>query len=61
MIEVENGVLGEIKFREGLPQTNKVGGGLGLKNVMQVLEMHGGMLQCTQHGDIFFTQIILPI
>ncbi len=61
LIEVENGVLGEIKFREGLPQTNKVGGGLGLKNVMQVLEMHGGMLQCTQHGDIFFTQIILPI
>ena len=53
--------MGEIKFREGLPQTNKVGGGLGLKNVMQVLEMHGGMLQCTQHGDIFFTQIILPI
>ncbi len=61
LIEVENGVSGEVKFRDGLPQTNKNGGGLGLKNVVQVLEMHGGMLQCAQHGDIFFTQIILPV
>lgn len=61
LIEVENGVFGEVKFRDGLPQTNKDGGGQGLKNVVQVLEMHGGMLQCAQHGDIFFTQIILPV
>ena len=61
LIEVENGVSGEVKFRDGLPQTNKDGGGQGLKNVVQVLEMHGGMLQCAQHGDIFFTQIILPV
>lgn len=61
LIEVENGVAGEVKFREGLPQTNKAGGGLGLRNVVKVLDKHGGMLQCTQQGDTFCTQIILPI
>lgn len=61
LIEVGNGVSGEVKFREGLPQTNKPGGGLGLKNVVQVLDRHGGMLQCSQRGDCFFTQIIVPL
>lgn len=61
LIEMENGVSGEVQFFEGMPQTKKKGGGLGLKNVVQVLEKYGGMLQCTQRGDIFCTQIILPI
>lgn len=61
LIQIENGVLGEVKFHEGMPQTNKAGGGLGLKNVAKVLDKHGGTLRCSQQGDIFVTQIILPI
>lgn len=61
LIEVENGVSGEIRFRDGLPETTKPGGGLGLKNVVRVLEKYDGMLYCTRQCDFFFTQIIFPV
>lgn len=60
LIEIENGVMGEVKFRDGLPQTNKAGGGLGMRNVVRVLDKHGGMLRCSQRGDRFYTQIVCP-
>lgn len=61
LVEVKNAASGPARFEDGLPVTTKAGGGQGLKNVRRVLDRHGGLIQCAREGDVFRTQVILPL
>lgn len=61
LVEVENTVDHPSRFEDDLPLTTKPGGGQGLKTVRRTLERHGGMLRCSQEGDHFDTQVVIPL
>lgn len=61
LMEVENTVDHPVRFEDELPVTTKPGGGQGLRSVRQTLERHGGMLCCTLRGEVFLTQVMIPL
>lgn len=61
LVEVENTLSGSLRFEGDLPLTTKPAGVQGLKNVRRTLELHGGMLLCSQRGDRFRTQVVIPL
>lgn len=61
MVEVENTVDRPSRFEGELPLTTKPAGGQGLKSVQRTLERHGGMLQCSRSGELFYTQVVIPL
>lgn len=59
-IELQNSVSGKVEIRNNLPVSTKKNGGLGTKSVLHIVESYHGMLNFSQEGDTFITQIVLP-
>lgn len=61
-ISVSNSVGGALKKQGGIYQTTKSGGhGFGLKRVDALIEKYGGYLNRQDEGDVFATEVMLPI
>lgn len=60
-IELKNSVSGKVEIRNNLPVSTKKNGGLGTKSVLHIVESYHGMLNFSQEGDTFITQIVLPV
>ncbi len=60
-LEIRNSVLGRVTFEDGFPVSTKVGGGMGTKSIAHIVEKYGGMLRFKQDGELFLTQIHLPL
>lgn len=61
-LELRNSVSVQTVFdRAGLPLTTKTSGGTGTRNVATIVQRYNGMLRFAQEGDIFVTQMILPL
>ncbi|MEA4853369.1 MAG: GHKL domain-containing protein [Christensenella sp.] len=61
LLVMENSTGEEAVFSDGFPLSKRPGGGIGMKNVAAVLTRYGGLMQCRQNGNIFITQLILPL
>ena len=61
LVELRNSVSGTVVFRDELPVSTKVGGGIGLRGIREILRRHGGMIRMEQQGDVFVTQLIQPL
>jgi len=61
LAEVTNAVSGDSRFEDGLPVTAKPAGGQGLRSARRTLDRHGGALRCSRQGDVFHTQVMLPL
>lgn len=62
MLELRNSIAVPVVFNEaGLPLTTKDGGGTGVRSAASIAQKYGGMLRFAQEGDIFVTQMILPL
>ena len=59
-IELQNSVSGKVEIRDNLPVSTKKNGGVGTKSVLHIVESYHGMLNFSQEGDTFITQIVLP-
>lgn len=60
-LEIRNSVSGTVAFEDDLPISTKAGGGTGTRSIAHIVQKHGGMLRFKQEGDLFLTQILLPI
>lgn len=61
-LELRNSVAVQTVFDgAGLPLTTKAGGGTGARSAATVVQRYGGMLRFSQEGDVFVTQMILPL
>ncbi len=60
-IELQNSVSGKVEIKNNLPVSTKKNGGLGTKSVLHIVESYHGMLNFSQEGDTFITQIVLPV
>ncbi len=61
LIEIRNSVQGETGFQNGVPVSQKTGGGTGTRSMLRVVQRNGGILNFSQAGNEFFTRIILPL
>ncbi len=61
-LELRNSVSVQTVFdRAGLPRTTKAGGGTGTRSAATIVQRYGGMLRFSQEGNVFVTQMILPL
>lgn len=61
-LELRNSVSVQTVFdRAGLPLTTKTSGGTGTRSVATIVQRYNGMLRFAQEGDLFVTQMILPL
>ncbi|ATW26672.1 GHKL domain-containing protein [Candidatus Formimonas warabiya] len=61
-LELRNSVAVQTDFDEkGLPFTTKEGGGTGTRSTTTIVQRYGGMLRFFQEGDVFVTQMFLPL
>lgn len=62
VVLAENFYDGEIRFKEGMPQTQKGGAhGYGMKSIKMLAEKYGGETSCTASGGVFRLSLMLPI
>lgn len=61
LVEIRNSVSGTVEFREEFPVSTKVGGGIGLRGVREILRKHDGMIRMEQQENVFVTQLIQPL
>jgi signal transduction histidine kinase len=59
--EIVNSTATQAVFAEGLPQSNRIGGGTGTRSVAAIVKRHGGMLRFSQENGSFTVQLILPL
>lgn len=58
-VNIENYFEGQIKFRDGLPESK--GGaehGFGMKSMRYIMKKNGGKFNCFVHGDMFILQLM---
>ena len=60
-VQVRNSVHGTVRFKDGFPLTTKKNGGVGTKSIANTLALHAGLVEFSQIGSEFLTQIILPL
>lgn len=61
-LELRNSVSVQTVFDEtGMPLTTKEGGGAGTRSTATIVQRYDGMLRFSQEGDLFVTQMILPL
>ena len=59
--EIENSCRTDIKFEDGLPQTQKRGGGIGTHSVKATVERLGGMCDYSTSDGVFKARFVLAI
>lgn len=63
-IHVENRFSGEVRFRNGFPQTSKEdrrSHGFGTKSMVMMVERYGGTIAMETQGDLFCLDAMIPI
>ncbi|MBR5329496.1 MAG: GHKL domain-containing protein [Firmicutes bacterium] len=61
LIEIKNPFSGEIKFKDGIPQSVQKGHGYGCRSIHTIVKQYRGICSFTTENDIFILQIILPL
>lgn len=61
LLELRNSVSGTVLFEDGMPRSQKPGGGTGTKSILHITQKYGGMCQFKQEDGMFFTRIVLPL
>lgn len=61
-LELRNSLSVQTVFNgTGLPVTTKASGGTGARSVASIVQRYDGILRFAQEGDLFITQVILPL
>lgn len=61
LVQQENFYDGEIKFKDGLPQTGKGDGhGYGMKSIKMLAEKYGGEMHCSAEDGVFRFAVMFP-
>lgn len=61
LISTDNSYLGEIKMKDGLPQSPFEGHGYGTRSIVAIANVHGGQAIFKTEGGIFNLKIMLPL
>lgn len=61
LIEIRNSVVSEVIFQNGMPISQKTGGGTGTKSMVATTKKYGGIVRFTKEKNEFITRIILPL
>jgi hypothetical protein len=61
LISTDNPYSGEIKMKDGLPQSLREGHGYGSRSIVSIAESHGGQAIFDASGGIFRLKIMVPL
>ncbi len=61
IIAMENPRLADLNKENQYANPQKLLHGYGLKSVTQTAKKYGGKVECRPNGDLFFTEIIIPL
>lgn len=61
LLAVENPYAGEIRMKNGLPQTDCENHGYGTRSIVAVTKLHGGQTLFSAENGIFSLKVMLPI
>lgn len=59
LIFVENPYEGEVRVEDGLPQSDKVGHGFGVKSITAIVEKYNGLYSFDAANGLFTLRIVL--
>lgn len=60
-IEVKNSVQNTVRLIDGMPVSERIGGGTGTKSIMHIVKKHSGMCNFKQNGNEFIVQLVLSL
>lgn len=63
VISTENAYVGKIDMEGELPKSNKkeAGHGFGIKSMVDIVELHGGLYSFDTEGGVFILRLMLPL
>ncbi len=61
LITVENSCADNIVFEDGLPKSQKLGGGTGTKSIAYAAERYNGVVEFTVQDGVFRTRVLLHL
>ncbi|MDD4689660.1 MAG: ATP-binding protein [Eubacteriales bacterium] len=60
-ISIKNHFDGKIRFSNGIPATNCPGHGFGTRNIVSIVNSHGGIASFTTKDDVFVLRATIPL
>ncbi len=61
LVVVRNSTCSKVTFKDGIPQSQKPGGGTGTCSITRIIEAHGGMVRFSQKQEEFTAEIVVPL
>ncbi len=58
---VRNSCRNDVAFADGMPLSQKRGGGMGTRSIRQTVESHGGMIRYSACDGVFTVQVVMPV